>query len=1219
MRIRKLDMIGFKSFHDKTTIQFPQGISAVVGPNGCGKSNIVDALRWVMGEQSAKTLRGKAMEDIIFSGANGKPPLNMAEVSMTLSNEDGTGPEEFKDLTEIMITRRQYRSGERAYFINRRPCRLKDIYNVFLGSGMGAKSYAIIQQGNIGAITDAGPLERRVYIEEAAGITRYKNRKIEALRKLDATQQNLLRVSDIISEINRQMASLKRQARKAELFNRTQERIRILDILLSIVHYDRFTDQIVETGRMLDKLKDADVSHSAELKKIDAAIEDIKFKREQKNQALTDKKGRRYDAQRSIDRMENDLTHLRDDIQRLTGEIKELESARSDITEKSQTILSEIGQVEQQIRQYEEQIARIKADLGNRQAAAADTQRRYDTANQQLETAKTALLDLVAQEARYSNIIQNANRNKENLDRRLKRVDEEEAQARQAIEKYLREEKSASDRCGHIQSELAAINAQIEEARKRLETQNRELSSQIKKVQSQEYEHQKRRSHLATLKKMESSYEWYKDGVRAVMTTFGPDAPQPEDEDASASPPRIIGLVSDIIETDAAYETAVEAVLGESLQYILIEDVHSGHDVIRYLKEAAAGRCGLIPISDLEDAAPPSTPLPDGVSPLLDHVRIKPGREPAARVLLGGVFLVDSLPAAAALRPVMTSARMLVTADGDILTAQGFLLGGSQKNLSGILSKKKEIRDLEKTVAEAEKQLKAAHENRQELEAAVRATERSHQQMIEKRNQLVQDEIAAEKDLYRVGEDLKHARRQLEVIQVEQEQIAGEFSDVDEEMEKTNRLIGQIADDTNAAQETVRQASAEINRLSADIEQHNKRIVEKRMEMTSATAGLENSRHTLRRLQDFHADGLNRLEQTGIEINRKAEKVNTSTTQIEAIEKSLQQLYREIATLDQTVEVDEEEFRTLDQALKENDAVIADLQSRRESTQQKMRVLEIELSQLQIKRENVDTRVLEHYRQPIEALRTGIENDPDIAESTAGMSVEQMETSLERNRRKIASIADVNLGAIKEYEQLHDRFDFLSEQREDLEKAIADLHKVIKKINRITQEKFLETFEAVNDQIKKVFPRLFEGGSAKLSLTDPNNPLETGVEFLIHPPGKKLTRMSLLSGGEKALSAIAFIFSLFFLKPTAFCLMDEIDAPLDDANVYRFNNLLKIIGEKTQIIMITHNKSTMEFADTLFGVTMEKKGISQIVSVNFDRSGDHPAEADNRQPAHAAA
>ena len=433
MKLKKLEITGFKSFYDKSRIDFPQGVSAIVGPNGCGKSNIVDALRWVMGEQSVKQLRGKSMEDVIFAGANGKAALNMAEVSLTLANDNGSAPEELKDFTEIMLTRKLYRSGESAYFLNKQPCRLKDIHNVFLGSGMGTKSYAFIQQGNIGAIIDAGPDERRYFIEEAAGTTRFKSRKIEALRKVKSTNQNLLRVSDIIAEIKRQMAGLKRQARKAERYKLHQQRIKELDIRLSLINYTDLTLKLNTTHGLLNELKDQDIGHTSQLKQLDSAVEDIKLKRWQKNQEISKLKSRKFDLVRTIDKTESDLNHLRQEIDRLKAEAAALESTHGELGEKNSKIRSEIDASGDENIRLNNTLNGVRNDLNQEQAAAEEVRTRFATASQDLDRSKALLMDRMTEEARYKNIYQNAASNRENLQRRIKRADEQAALAQQKV------------------------------------------------------------------------------------------------------------------------------------------------------------------------------------------------------------------------------------------------------------------------------------------------------------------------------------------------------------------------------------------------------------------------------------------------------------------------------------------------------------------------------------------------------------------------------------------------------------------------------------------------------------------------------------------------------------------------------------------------------------------------------------------------------------------
>jgi chromosome segregation protein len=433
MKLKKLDIIGFKSFFEKASIAFPPGICAVVGPNGCGKSNVVDALRWVMGEQSIKQLRGKDKQDIIFSGASGKSPLNMAEVSLTLVNDNGSMPEEFRDFSEVMVTRRLYRSGETGYLINKQPCRLKDIHNIFMGSGVGARTYAVIQQGNIGAITDAGPDERRVFIEEAAGVTRYKMRKTEALRKVNATNQNLLRVKDIITEIDRQMAGLKRQAQKAERFKRFKAEARQIDIRLLRHHDAELARQMDEAGRLLKSLKDEDLGQSTQLKKIDAAIETIKLRRSEKDRDIAARKSRKFEIQRKIDRMEADLAHMKTDRERLEHEIAELETAKTDLAAKNGAIVSEIDQVQQQHDSLQAQIRETKATIQQENADSSNLRGRIDSLNRNLETGKNDLMKMVAEEARVKNSHQHAANNRESLKRRLRRTDEEAALADKTV------------------------------------------------------------------------------------------------------------------------------------------------------------------------------------------------------------------------------------------------------------------------------------------------------------------------------------------------------------------------------------------------------------------------------------------------------------------------------------------------------------------------------------------------------------------------------------------------------------------------------------------------------------------------------------------------------------------------------------------------------------------------------------------------------------------
>ncbi|MCP3953892.1 MAG: hypothetical protein GY697_16980, partial [Desulfobacterales bacterium] len=896
------------------------------------------------------------------------------------------------------------------------------------------------------------------------------------------------------------------------------------------------------------------------------------------------------------------------------GEISELESAGKDLESKNIKLVSEINQVETQNRDFTTRMTDIRTTLEEERAASQELTDRQIALDRSLEAAKVDHMQLVTQEVRLKNVSQNASRNQENLARRLKRIDEEAALAKKALVDLQQKKAEREETLTIIKREIQRLNGQVDGTQAELKVKNTALSQQVKQVQTLEFEKNRSRSKYATLKKMENNFEWYKDGVRAVMQANRKQpATNHRSSQTDAAPPLeadIMGLMADILEVHPDYETAVEAVLGESLQYVLVRDMQSGVNAVEYLRSQAAGRSGFIPVADLNRSR---EPLPAHISEdrLTNHINARPGYEQLTGELLGRVLVTADLAAARVLRAKTADEWAVVTLQGDLITADGILVGGSRDKLAGILSKKSEIKTLAKDIEALEKELKTGHATQEQLEVEVRGMETTLQKLFERRNEQIQDEIEAEKSLYKVSEDLKHARRHLEVVQLEQEQIMGEADDTAAEMNRTNAAIENIGARIATAQENVVTTTGRIEDLKKEMEGFNRNIIDLQMKLTAAEAGLENSNNTLRRLNEFRADGLARKEQLNVEITRKTKKQTDSKFRIDESEQSLKTLYERVKKLDVALESNEQDFNSIDEQLRENDRKASRLTSKREAANQKIRLVELDLSQQKLQRENLEERLVERYHKTLGEFRREFSGQEQSEAETRDQTVEQMEAELEKCRKRITNITDVNLGAIREYDQLKDRQDFLTEQRDDLLKAIEDLKRVIRKINRITQEKFMGTFNAVNEQIGKIFPRLFEGGSAKLTMTDPSSPLESGVEFMIQPPGKKLTRMSLLSGGEKALSAIAFVFSIFMLKPASFCLMDEIDAPLDDANIFRFNDLLQMIGTKSQIIMITHNKRSMEFADTLFGITMEKKGISKIVSVNFDRNDQPPAPDDS--------
>lgn len=1186
MKIKNLDVIGFKSFADNLTLQFPQGICAVVGPNGCGKSNIVDALRWVMGEQSVKQLRGQSMEDVIFSGSEKKEPLNRAEVAITLINDNGNTPEEYRHFSEIMVSRRLFRSGESGYFINKQPCRLKDIQNLLMGTGVGSKTYAIIEQGRIGTLIDAGPEERRFFIEEAAGITRYKSRKKEALQKIQRTQQNLLRIHDVIAEVKRQINSLKRQARKAERYKAYEKQIEDLEIKLAGYQYGAVLSEMQKTDTLLASLRDTDFKHESELAKLDAAMEQVKHERAAKHERISEEKAQTYQLQRLMDKLEGDMEHNKKDLQRLTREIDQLGAEVKEIEHKDQETIRECRGLEQQKYGFQQDIQKIEAALHQEAIAERALKEQLGKLTQDLETRKTQLINLASRKATYQNTLDNASHLRANLSKRLDQLDREKGQTEGELAELTKESAKTEDQHHTLKQSLNMTGEALASLEKRLGENRQALNHQVRKVQGAEVERQKVRSRYGALKKMDENYEWFREGVRVIMREW---------KSRNLDEAGICGLVADVIEAAPSYEDAVEAALGETLQYVIVKNQQGAVRAIDYLQTHSAGRGGFIPmeaVRPLEGVSDLSHPQEHDL--LIHHIDVQRGYEAFVQALLGHVTVAPDLEQAVRQWEKCRVPQTIVTPQGDRVCPQGTLTGGSTEGgRSGILAKKKELKDLAAQISQLDTSVSVAKAKQKELETEAVALETEVQKARQVQTQKSQQLIELERQLYRLQERLKHTHRHLEILDLEAQQIDGERTDAEQELSRYEEVLTNLAREVEAEESIMEQTKGDLRRISEKMEGVHERVVELKLKSTALQAEYDSAVNTLRRLTDFQHDWqekLTRLEQ-GVK-QREEDRIATEGA-LKRDQAKMGDLYSELGRMKERLAQSEAEYQAIEGALQESDQALAQVRTRQQETLQKIQQLELAQSERRMTRDHLVGRIQERYHQDIKTLAR--EHD------TEDFSPEETERALAACRERMARLGDVNLTAIQEYETLGERYRLLTEQRDDLIGAIETLDRVIRKINRVSLKQFMKTFKAVNEKLQEVFPKLFEGGTAELILTEPRRPLESGVSFLIRPPGKRLTRMSLLSGGEKALAAIALIFSLFLIKPTAFCVLDEIDAPLDDVNVSRFTRLLEEIGKQSQVIMVTHNKQTMEMAEALFGVTMEEKGISKLVSLNLTR------------------
>ncbi len=1227
MLIKRLEITGFKSFPNKTVIDFPPGVSAIVGPNGCGKSNIIDAIKWVMGEQSIKQLRGKSMGDVIFSGTEKRPALNMAEVAMVLSNDTPADNDNLvSQLTEIMITRRLFRSGESAYLINKQPCRLKDIHNIFMGSGMGARSCAIVQQGNIGAITDAAPEDRRIFIEEAAGVTRYKTRKNEAISKVSATRQNLLRLEDIVEEIRKQMTSLRRQARKAQRYKDFRQGLKQSDMLVSTYYHEQFTARITETQALLSELKAKDAAQARELAALNAALDKISAERSEKNQKISHKKMEKSEAEKQIETCKNDLKYLKTEEKRLSEEITGLNAAVGDLFAKSEKIKDEIAEETAKIKTLNARTEENKIALDKQVALTSGIRSQLAEQQKMLDSRKKQLMQVMAQKAKFQNIFQNAAAGKDQLQQQLQRLEKEETTLDEQIKKLQLAISETEKALETLESARENVLQRISEAKLQLDHQSSALGKQIKTVNELQNQRHKIHSEHLALKKMADNYEWYRDGVKAVMRDLGTGSPthrpnHPEPEHRETNPPatrdlKIMGIAADALEPEPGYELALEAALGEALQYIIVSDRLQAVQAIQYLKKNNTGRSGFLPLPEKETAAagpvfaealPRQDSDGEALPRLINHVKITAPHGAMLADLLKDIAVAADFEAALAATDTENKFSKIVTREGDMITAAGVLVGGSEEKLSGIYKKKMELNALKRQLAGLDQALETARHQQINLETAVKQLETDLQQRTVRKNEIEKKITETEKQHFQTSEILKNTRTHYRVLALEKEKLQGEKTDMEAEIAAHDAALAEIRAEETAAEADVADLTDQLAELNDQLTSVGQAEMELKLTRTRLETELENAEKTLGRLKEYQSDGHRQAEQVKNDIIVKTRKKTDTAQKISQTEKSLSRLTASLDAIVQELRDQDDTYQQIVAEIATTDTTIQSTRTLREEIQEKVHTLELELSGLNIKRENIVNRFLERYSRSfsdcLEEHRESVLADD--------FSIEKTEAALAACRRKIDRIGDVNLGAIDAYEAQKKRYEFLVQQREDLVKAMDDLESVIKKINRITQTLFMEMFEKINTQFKAIFPRLFSGGSAWLELTQPNTPLETGVELMIHPPGKKVTRLSLLSGGEKALSAIAFIFSIFLINPAAYCLLDEIDAPLDEANTHRFNELLKIIGEKSQIIMISHNKRSMEFSDRLFGVTMNESGVSKLVSVDLEKL----AAARDSQPA----
>lgn len=1183
MKLKCLELIGFKSFVDKTVVTFEKDITGVVGPNGCGKSNIVDAIRWVMGEQSPRLLRGKQMEDVIFNGSDNRSPLSMASVELTFSTEGYHTPAAYLNHPEISICRRIYRSGESEYFINKTPVRLKDILELFLGTGVGTRAYSMIEQGKVYQFLTAKPEERRHYLEEAAGISKFKVRKEAALRKMESTQQNVVRLNDLVTELERQITSLDRQAKKAEKYRELKTEFQKWDLAVLSYSYVESSKLQEELEKNLRLYSTDEITVQKELTEGENNIELSRLSLADLEKEINQIQGDLFQLTNTIQLTENSLRYKNEERARLQARMTEVQVRLA-------SLQSQLLKTHQELTRANEQ--RVLADLdreellenlGSLQSGVEGSQNRISGIRTSLEKIKeeihlsercllqieTLRANAIQKQAELEKHIQNSEEELKKLERMYQETQKIYRLAYELLESLKQMKFNLSQKTDQLGVELTSHRDNLKKEETEL-TQLRETLTQ-------------RKSRLNSLEELQKNFEGYQEGTRSVLKR--------RQETGGEG---IFGTVADFVETAPEYEGAVSAVLGEKLQYVVVKNHAQGLEAVEYLKTAETGRSSFIPLhfreKGIEDSRMPER---EGVlGPLQRFVNVKQEYEKLGEFLFGDVVLVKDLKNALDIWSANGYRKTLVTLGGEVVDPTGVITGGSLASTSKtLLSMKREMKELGGLVGKLEAELKEKAEIRLRLSVHV-------EEMTESLNTLKKSSHEEELKIANQGNDVAQFKKELDSLTHKKQELSNSLlakkeslSFLVEDLRQMDLEESQLREKLKVYQETHLREKAEMDLLLGSSESEVQALTQRKVELAQA-------QERLLRLSEESDRMLEESIRLRMDLVRGEEEEELILERAQFLEKDAAHLQKVISKRLEAREEIQKKFTVRRETYEEEARKIRDREFSLKEMRRSYEEVSKNLNQVTVTLTEV-RGTLKHLTEQCLERHQILLSDSYAQYFDENLNRSEAESLVSELKQKLSRIGEVNTGALAEYEELTQRHQFLKTQRDDLQASLDLLERAIHKINRTTREKFITTFNQVNEKFQELFPKLFMGGKANLFLTDENNLLETGVEIMAQPPGKRFQSINLLSGGEKALTAVSLIFSIFLIRPSPFCILDEVDAPLDEANVYRFNELIREMTGRTQFIVITHNKRTMEMTDTLYGVTMQEPGASQLVSVEL--------------------
>jgi len=1179
MYLKSIEVHGFKSFANKIVFQFHNGITGIVGPNGSGKSNVADAVRWVLGEQRIKQLRGASMQDVIFSGTETRKPLSYAYVAITLDNTDH---QLAIDYDEVTVARRIYRSGESEYLINGTPCRLKDVNELFYDTGIGKEGYSIIGQGQIDKILSGKPEERRELFDEAAGIVKFKRRKAAAQTKLENEKQNLVRVNDILSELEKQVGPLEKQSEVAKVYLKKKEELKTLDINVFLLENQRIREQL---GAIEEKYNIA----GGELKETSEKYEGIKedYERiqgeiERLDEAIEEARSKLTDTGLLRGKLEGEINVLKEQINSARGSEAHLNNRRNALQEEiaaknqdKEAILTEKNDTDRQVQEITSAADEVKKKL-------EEIQRKIEELNNHIESGKNTIIGELNQRAtiksklgRFDTMMEQVNIRKAELNSRLLRAKSDEAAREENIKQLEDTFEAVTKQLGEMNQNVSAMELSLGDIREALMGKDASLR------ETQTKYHQEK-SKLEALSNLTERYEGYGGSVKKVME-------QKEKEKG------IIGVVADIIKVDPKYETAIETALGGNIQNIVTDNENTAKKMIEYLKVNRLGRATFLPLTSItnpQEFKNPEALKEKGVIGMADElVHIEKKYSDVARAMLGRIVVVDNVDNAVKIARKFDYGIRMVTLEGELLVPGGAISGGAFKNNSNLLGRRRELDELEKKTKRLLSEI-------DEINADIEETK-------SKRNKIRMELEALKTDIQRKSIEQNTARLNISQARERMEEEASGVQSLKLEEKELESRIFEIKSGKDAAAKELSDSESLEQNVQEQILQFQKELEALRESETETAAQVSEwdlKVEKMRQTQTFKQANVDRingeLERSQAELNEILEALSENQATVELKQQN-------IVELEKTIVASHDAQTQSEGKLKEDIARKEELSSKqknfftaREELAERMTALDKEVYRLNAQKEKLE--------EAIEAQINYMWDEYEITLSDAASLRDESMTELSSMKREISSLkdqikklGDVNVNAIEDYKNLMERFTFMKTQHDDLVEAEKTLEGIIEELDTAMRKQFTEKFAEISHEFDKVFKELFGGGKGTLELTEDEDILEAGIRIIAQPPGKKLQNMMQLSGGEKALSAISLLFAIQNLKPSPFCLLDEIEAALDDSNVGRFAKYLHKLTKNTQFIVITHRRGTMEQVDRLYGITMQEKGVSTLVSVNL--------------------